>query len=582
MFIGRSAGQNSDLLNSLENGTLQMRQRQGTDMLLADYLSRTVTKVYEDTIYAYLYRPGSCPRCEYSIKSLRKELNKRGKKLTLITVLEDKEAAKFYNNNKGYGADYYLYDTNNAYDKIFSFNNFSLDGSYVFKATTKGRLISATDNATMSDAFVNAFIARTTPLDYKTFGNGSSYGELQDAFEMYKSLKPLSNCYTDIPLLMPDTVQLALMAHMPTYQDSLFFYADQLLSGTMLFEEDNHGGLLFRQLMKPTQAERLQFIKIDTTVYNHANSLGMFFDIVINASMLDKRHIGMSYSLPSLFYENDGGIAYYNEACILSREVDGLTVGSSTDFDFMLDTSEYFYKHFQFSSTGDKIVLGCQKLTWPMMYEPEQYKGNPDLDPFMDSFYDRDNPYMAVFDRRSGKFIKRFGSLSDVARKSRTGYAFVSPISNVSGAELAYSDGCSGYVCVADTASMEIEKACYHVFDPCMGRTLAVDSASFYSYDYAKPFYRLLYRTISDIRLTSKNVYCLLTYSFAPNGGVGKESHSFVTVDRGNRKVSEYAFPHHDDCYVFGCGLRTIGHDKVLPYEILKRDGQAWLRVYGE
>lgn len=52
-------------------------------------------------------------------------------------------------------------------------------------------------------------------------------------------------------------------------------------------------------------------------------------------------------------------MAYYNEACVLSRRKDGLTPDSLTDFDFDTKRDGYFYQHFQFSSTGGKLIVGC-------------------------------------------------------------------------------------------------------------------------------------------------------------------------------------------------------------------------------
>lgn len=57
-----SEGQESDPLKELENSALQIRQKPGTDRLLAEWLAEA--GVTEDTIYAYIFTPASCPRCE--------------------------------------------------------------------------------------------------------------------------------------------------------------------------------------------------------------------------------------------------------------------------------------------------------------------------------------------------------------------------------------------------------------------------------------------------------------------------------------------------------------------------------------
>ena len=63
-----SVGQTTDLLNSYEEGELQVRQKPGSDRLLADWLDAAGVK--EDTVYAFLFVPGKkgCSPLQQSLR----------------------------------------------------------------------------------------------------------------------------------------------------------------------------------------------------------------------------------------------------------------------------------------------------------------------------------------------------------------------------------------------------------------------------------------------------------------------------------------------------------------------------------
>lgn len=42
-------------------------------------------------------------------------------------------------------------------------------------------------------------------------------------------------------------------------------------------------------------------------------------------------------------------------------------------FQFDLMRHEFFYSHFTFEVANDKVLLGCEKRTWPMEVEKDMY-----------------------------------------------------------------------------------------------------------------------------------------------------------------------------------------------------------------
>lgn len=89
--------QDIDYIKEMENNDLQIRQIPGTEKLLSEYLKST--KIQEDTIYAILYIPAECYRCEAAIPAFYEKLksNSADNKMLLISAYEDSVAAVGYN-----------------------------------------------------------------------------------------------------------------------------------------------------------------------------------------------------------------------------------------------------------------------------------------------------------------------------------------------------------------------------------------------------------------------------------------------------------------------------------------------------
>ena len=204
-----------------------------------------------------------------------------------------------------------------------------------------------------------------------------------------------------------------------------------------------------------------------------------------------------------------------------------------------------------------------------------------DIDPFMDGFYDTDNPIMAAFDRRTGKLVQTFGRLDDVARKTLTGYYFTDALSVVGGGELAYTDSYSGKVYVTDTTDIAREKACYEAFSIDEKLLPPADTAKFYSYAAPKAYRGVFCRKVSDMRITPDRLYCVIAYGDMSDTEDRRTDYTYLVIDRKTGARREYLYPKTVEGYtVFTRGLREEG-GKVMPFMVLKGDGgEALLRVY--
>lgn len=575
-----SWGQETDPTKELENSALQIRQKPGTDRLLSDWLYEA--GVVEDTIYAYIFAPASCPRCESGIHAYMEEFKKKGKKFMLITVMRDKVAAMAYNKRKGYAADYYIYDTINRYKNIFSFNNIALNSPDLLKVTRSGRLITGYDANFMSPEIFACLYERTSPMEYKDFGGNTENDETGWLYPVSEQETVSFTSWQDYKLCMPKEVPLGQIFRNPYFKDDMFFYPDELLGGVPVYKRkvgtDEFG---FSRLLMPADREKDRFVNIPDYLYQMKKANGSIHYIICNAWTLDSAHIGMSYSLPRMFMKDSTTLAYYNKACILSRRIDGFAEDSCIVFDFQPYYDKYMFRHFQFSSTGDKIIIGLWKKTWPMEVETEEYKGQADIDPFMNGFYATDNPIMAAFDRRTGKLVQTFGHLDDIAKNTLTGYYYTDALSVVGGSELAYTDSYSGKVYVADTSDLAREKACYEVFYIDAKLLPPLDTAKFYSYDAPKVYRNVFCRKVSDIRITPDKLYCVIAYGDQSDPEDPRTDYTYIVFDRKTGKKKEYLYPKEVDGYtVFTRGLYEDG-GTVLPFMVLKNgDGLGVLRVY--
>lgn len=113
--------------------TLKLSQKEGSNEKLKEYFSGIDAR--SDTLYAYLYIPGRSPRLEgyvYSFDRLLKHASP-GAETVIISVEQDADAARLYNERQGYKADHYIYDEEQRYLDFISINSIGLRGTYVLK-----------------------------------------------------------------------------------------------------------------------------------------------------------------------------------------------------------------------------------------------------------------------------------------------------------------------------------------------------------------------------------------------------------------------------------------------------------------
>ncbi len=586
IFCHFTFAQVPDFVKEMVENYLQIRQKPESDRLLQEYLSPL--NAGEDTLYAILYSPQDCPRCEAAIPNFYQMLKKAGSsnQFLLITVYKDSLMASKYNQNNDYQADYYLYDTENKYREIFSFNSNGMFGLYVLKlCKSSGRMLTGGQYTKLNMDFTRQLIAVSSPIEYELYESEES--AQAESIVRIPDADFIPDNYTDHHLDYPPSTIISGVYDVIRYEGDRFYYPDVLNNGVLCFHKpDGKDKLQFEALIQADSIEKKKYIDLPEDIYQEQKSRHMIFYITCGANQLDNEHIGVSYSLPKVFIEDRGDentyLSYYNSPAIISRNTSTKQPGPFIALDFQLHEESFFYEHFNFTATDSLILMGCKKLTWPIESEPEDYMDDVPMNPFCEGFYQTENPMLAAFDRNTGKLVTRFGKLEECQSKSRTGYYYSNPLSCISGNEILYTNGYTGQLYI--TSGRDLNKATQHysLFEVETDKFPPVDSLNFYKYEYVKPYNRFFDRCIVDMKLTPSHVYCLVRYGAPGESYTSHDEYTFATIDRKSRQIKEVRLPHYDGTEILGYGLRNDRQGCIQPFAFIKSKDGHFVRIFGQ
>lgn len=565
--------QEQDFVKEMTGNYIQIRQKPNTEVLLKKWLN--TIPLEEDTIYAILYVPMDCYRCEAAIPNFWEMLKQvdAHQKMLLITAYSDSLLAKDYNQRRRYDADAYLYDTTEYYKQIFNTNMAGgLMGLHVLKIDRKrGNLLVGGQYTMLNKLFVRQLIAcqgmmEKTHLSNETTENDDSYTEIPKHIQPFKD-------YNDYEI--DPSAKISTIYGIPRFIGNNLFFTDVLQNGVMLFKKEDNK-MTYRGLLQVDSIERKKCIKVPETIYQHFVNKKMVFHIALAPNLLDDNHIGISYSIPRIVPgDEEDSYGMYNASVIVSRNIDTLAPDSMLFLNFDIEHDTVFFNtHFSFTKHKDKIMIGCKKLTWPMEYEREEYENIPEMNPFDQRFYQGDNPFIAVFNEKDGNLFKRYGQLDASLSASRTGYYFMNAVTASYGDEFLYTNGYTGKVSIVDSDG-QTEKN-YQIFNIDTSAFPRPDTMMFYTYEYVKQYTKFFNRCITDIRFDKNRIYCIVKYA-KPDSDEGAR-YVFAIVDRKSRTVQEYAIPKISETIV-GCGL-MYAYENVSPFVVIKDESSAKVRIY--
>lgn len=575
-----------DQIERALNESLQVRQKPGTEMLLRDYLGQL--GIEGDTIYAVLYTPGNCPRCEtFFMKDFYEEMKKRTDvPIILITACPYRDAAAYYNERNGFPADQYAYDTAYGYSKIFSFNIGTLSVPYMMKIdVARGRMIMGYSTSLLGDRFINQLIAYSNPVEMHEFVPESAE-EHDDITIAEIDAMPMELSAEYRLKMLPGYV--SSMAHgLPKFHGNYFFYNDRFLNGIALFETDD-GNELLRQtaLIEADSTEMNRFIEVSPEVFK---SMGDVSYIPLEPDMISDSVICVSYSLPHIKYmgielhgkDTVENIGYLNMPSMIFRNVKTLERLPMEWDKYDPFTSEYMYGHYTTTVFGNYKIEQCFKLTWPMEYQREDYEHDVERNPFGEGFYDTPNPILAVLDRTTGMPVKHIGKLEDCQRLSRTGYYYSNATACVHGDEIAYTNGYTGAVYVCDTAQIDVPLRRYVAFVVDTASFPPIDTTAFYTYEYARRYDKFFTRCIMQLHLTDDTVYCLVKHGVPRTVEIPRDKYEVVAIDRHTGEAVHRKFPEMQAGEsLLGCGLRELPDGGIAPFMFMRKDDVPVVKVF--
>lgn len=572
MLVGSLIGRGQNRIDEVADKAICVRQIPDSEDALRNYFA---DYGLTDTIYAIIFRPANCPRCESAIKGYEAKLRtyEPDKSLVLISVYHDPIAASAYIKNYGFVADTYIFDTDESFEKFLSFGSGFLHVPYLLKIVPKeGSMIVGVNANEATDEFVEELRDYKTPKEQKLYAvSGTDKGY----FSAPESTLEESG---KIPLRIPEGITMSEIIYQPEFYKKCLVINDKLNETAMLFSFSASGDVIdFRSVVCPDSAQRRMFVSVPDDIYlPWLAERGIRF-IPLTPKMFDDSTLVISYSLPKIWFTGPQSVGYMNQSAMLVVNPDSLEKSEVIPLVKDPFTEEFFYPHFTVSNLGGDFAVGCQRLTWPMEYTREEYEDDPCRNPFIDDFYRYEQPVVAVFDRYSGELKQRREQLPALARKTKTGVYFIAPVMDTFEGHTVYSDGFSGEIrlgSIDDEDSERILRA-YSIPEEVLPLP---DESKFYDYEMTAPYRKIFNRRIVDLRLTGKEVYVLIRYEGSGNRD-GKEVYSVAVLDLENGHADERRFPPSGMAAV-SYGLRRLTDGGVRPYAVGKINNDWQIVTY--
>ncbi|MCX4368785.1 MAG: hypothetical protein OSJ41_04650 [Duncaniella sp.] len=524
-----------------------------------------------DTIYATIFRPANCPRCDGFLNEIDRSIKTyTDKPSVLIAVYPDSVMAKAYINKYDIKADHYIFDTTEAFDKFLSFSPGYLHVGYILKFNiSTGELIVGSNADNVSPAFFKELNLYRDKKEAYRFPAGS-YRRQPVTEHLAGSLVTKESYHLDTltaPTIMSEII------YQPLFHGNNLIWNDKLAEVAYHFAIDNARGWHFISTLEVDSTQAATFADIPAEYYNKMLISNQLKNIALQPFVIDSDKIGIPYSLPELWMDANNGINYRNKPCYLVKSLTDSTRSELIPLNYDYE-DKFFYPHFYMKSNGDDIVVGVQRLTWPLIYDKEEYMHDAESNPFNDEFYDcYPQPALASFDKQDGTILYRFGALPSFAKKTKTGYSFADMLFDSYGDEAVYASAYDGSVYISPRESLDCAdcRRDYSAFDIDISKFATPDTTDFYTYNcnsLAEPY---LSRKLVDIKADKRRIHCLMRLCSDAFERPDLEEYRYIIIDRmtGNRSTYSYPSP-TDGEHRMGYGLRRTHDGQVEPYFISK------------
>lgn len=548
---------------------LQVRQIPNSNQELKHYLSKYQAN---DTLFAIIFPPANCPRCESLINPVLQSLKNLRPTIPslLISVYPDSTIASKYLNKYGFVSDSYLYDESASFNKFLSFDAGYLHIPYLLKIKpSTGELIIGVRLEDGSNEFLNDFCMVSTPVKQKEYELSKKHnGYFQSPVN-----KLIPKTYYELNI--PDSIYISEILYQPEFYEDKLFFNDKLSESIKYFRISgkNDPCLDFQKDIRTNEIQNKMFIEVSDSLFSALQLDNDVRFIPLSPKMFDDHTLAISYSLPKLYYTGKNSIVYMNQASVLIVNPE---IGINSKLIPLLKNDEdFFYPHFNLFKYGNDIAIGCERLTWPMEYEKEEYSDNPILNPFSEEFYSYPQPIVAIFDYKNGSLKERISELPFLSKKTLTGYYFVSPVIDSWEDDIVISDGFSGQITLLKKDNSYATHH-YDIFNIPTNILPEPDSLNFYSYDCVSPYINYFNRNIVDIKISSDYIYLLIRYGNHGKEDAVNDNYSIIKFDRNCNCTEEKIFDKSEYSSYNYFGLRRNKDGSIEPYKISKNQ-QKWI-----
>lgn len=448
----------------------QIAQKEGSEAQLRGVLSALPN--LSDTVYAVLYAPQMCPRCEVDINFLYDAIRERDPNASVVlwTVYPDARGGRRYAKNKNFRYTHLLVDTMEWYKDIFSLSVARLDVTYTVKIDRRGnRLIAGGSILELAPATFDSLVAAAEPKPFHDYGTAerASQGSTHAL-----AVKPLR--YREV-LIAEEGVNgkmpVSRMMLFPALRNNLLCFNDEIANAFYLFKVEGKRAVPIRQFA-PSPEEEIAFV--DTTLlspqdFRRGVENNMFFVMPNMGQFGDDGEVYLSYSLPELIRSpfDSSKLAYFNAAAFFKwnprsdtrnmMQLELLESFDATELVFVKD-HQVFYPY------RDELLIRTVK-GYPSLGSIEEWEGRPaDHDITIPEFYD-EVPLFARYSMKTGRFLGFLGRLDTVYRHYQTGYTSTLSRFASHGERIAYSCGSSGLVHISSATNRDSIVCTIKVFD---------------------------------------------------------------------------------------------------------------------
>lgn len=571
------------LMDEIINSEQSMRQLPGSESKLRDYFSNA--GIADSVVYAVIYSPMDCPRCEVKVRAFAKSLKTVDKdaKVALITVNNDRLAAENYNRKEGYDKlyDYYIYDVNDSHENFLSYSAGGLDIVYFLKVNLRnGDVIAAGDPMYVNDKFMRELVAYDKAFPKENYNSSVLEKSSSDKIDTNKRLAamPQLNKIKSYPL-EADGWAVSETNYSPVYSNGNLFFNDKLDNSIYYYRKDGERLWGVEKFTVDT-LERDRYIDIPQPLYENSKRNNLFFYMANSPVLMNDSILGISYSIPKVMVmkevSDDGTpeVGFFNAPVCVRRNF--ITGEKLPMVQFSVGDYSYFNYHYNFASDNKNFIMASQKLVWPFADLADEDKGT-DRDPFSDLFYNETATNIACFNE-DGEVESRFGTYDDIVKQTKTAASLTGYVYAMDGNQVYYSDGISGNVHKIGLDG-ESDSVTAVLFEPDMSQMPAKpDMSKAYTYQYANDYKALFNRVITEMKVKGDKLYALVRHG-NPRTLEAENIFSVIKYDFTTGKREEKMLPSLDgkDLLHYALGVEN---DEILPFALCKSEGKPMVVFY--